>query len=106
MSAEFQIRDFRKHRVAGTAEGFSALLCVAYVFVAIEIPASRLPWDIILVMAFGVGLGIGGWRFGSRSGRAAGALAVLLLGLAFLVAVLLLGVEEWDAVWSYWSRLL
>jgi hypothetical protein len=91
--------------VLGTIEGYIALACSAIVLFAQTTPAQRfqVPWLFMGVWAAGLGFGVGSIRFGSPGGRRAGAIALLLLGGALVLLVLLKGAFAWDSVVEYWT---
>ncbi len=89
--------------VAGSVEGYLALLLVVFLFLGPQVdhPGNPIGGAVYIGIAFG--LAQGGVRFGKGCGRLAAKLAFGVLSLLLLV-ILAASIARWEEVVWYWRQ--
>jgi len=93
--------------LAGNIEGYLAFAATLLVFHVPVTPGTReeATYTASILHGLGIGLGIGGVRFGEGIGRIAAWMALAFLVPLFVVLVAL-ALADWEQVCSYWQRQL
>jgi hypothetical protein len=94
-------------QTVGNAGGLPSFAAAVLLLCQTSTPAARfdVAWLFIALWAVGIGLALGGVRFGRGAGRQAAWLSLATL-LVLLLALAVVRASQWEEIYLFWQRRL